>query len=177
MPRPEPRSVPHAPDAPLTGPVAGAPASGHLARVRSLSRLLDSAVRVPGTRFRLGLDALLGLVPGVGDVAGAMASGYIVVAAARLGAPPVVLARMLLNAAIDAVVGAVPLLGDLFDFGWRANSRNVALLERHLADPRGARGASRSVVLGVLAGLAVLLVVGVVLAGLLLRAVLDLVRG
>ena len=141
-------------------------------RVRALSRVLDSAVRVPGTNVRFGLDAIIGLIPGVGDVVGAAASGYIVLAAARLGAPAPVLVRMLMNTGIDAAVGTVPLLGDLFDLGWRSNARNVALLERHLADPGGARAASRRVVLLVLLGLAVLAVVAVVLAFLAGRALL-----
>jgi hypothetical protein len=98
-----------------------------------------------------------------------------VLAAGRLGAPPVVLGRMLLNAAVDALVGTVPLVGDLFDVGWKANTRNVALLERHLADPRGARASSRTVVVGALLFLALLVVAGVWLAMLALRAVLDLV--
>jgi hypothetical protein len=135
---------------------------------------MDSAVGIPGTRLRFGLDALLGLVPGVGDVVGAAAAGYVVLAAARLGAPASVLVRMLLNVGIDTVVGSVPLLGDLFDLGFRSNSRNVALLERHLADPRGARAASRSVVVGVLLGLALLAAAGVFLVVVLARALLAL---
>jgi hypothetical protein len=141
-------------------------------RVRALSRVLDSAVRVPGTNLRFGLDAIVGLIPGVGDVVGAAASGYIVLAAARLGAPAPVLMRMLMNTGIDAAVGTVPLVGDLFDIGWRSNARNVALLERHLADPGHARAASRRVVLLVLLGLAIVAVAAVVLAFLGLRALL-----
>ena len=141
-------------------------------RVRALSRVLDSAVRVPGTNLRFGLDAIVGLIPGVGDVVGAAASGYIVLAAARLGAPAPVLVRMLMNTGIDAVVGTVPLVGDLFDIGWRSNARNVALLERHLADPRGARAASRRVVLLVIAALALLAVAALVVAFLAVRTLL-----
>ncbi|WP_284350695.1 DUF4112 domain-containing protein [Roseisolibacter agri] len=155
----------------LTGPVHGS-RMHHAQRVRAMARLLDTAVRVPGTPVRFGLDAVLGLIPGVGDVVGAAASGYIVLAAARLGAPATVLVRMLLNVGIDTLVGAVPLFGDLFDLGWRSNSRNVALLERHLADPRGARAASSRVVLGVLAGIALLAVAGAVLVVLLVQSLL-----
>jgi hypothetical protein len=162
-------------DPPLSAPVRGAPARLHHAeRVRRLARVLDSAVGVPGTRVRFGLDAVLGLVPGVGDVVGAAAAGYIVLAAARLGAPATVLVRMLLNVAIDTVVGAVPLLGDLFDLGFRSNARNVALLERHLADPRGARAASRRVIVGVLLGLALLAAAGLLLVVALVRELLAL---
>lgn len=159
---------------PVEGPVRGGHLErGHAERVRAMARLLDTAVRIPGTPVRFGLDAVLGLIPGVGDVVGAAASGYIVLAAARLGAPPTVLLRMLLNVGVDTLVGAVPLLGDLFDLGWRSNTRNVALLERHLADPRGARASSKRVVAAVLVGIALLAVAGIVLVALLLQALLN----
>lgn len=107
---------------------------------------LDSSIVVPGTRFRIGLDALIGLVPGVGDLVGAALSAYIVAAAARRGTPGSVLLRMALNVGIDAVVGAVPILGDLFDAAWKANQRNVALLRQYAAVPRRAQVQSRLVV-------------------------------
>ncbi|MDF1503421.1 DUF4112 domain-containing protein [Roseisolibacter sp. H3M3-2] len=154
--------------------MSGPPVPGHAERVRRLARVMDSAVGIPGTRVRFGLDAVLGLVPGVGDVVGAAAAGYVVLAAARLGAPASVLLRMLVNVGVDTLVGSVPLLGDLFDLGWRSNTRNVALLERHLADPRGARAASRAVVVGVLVGLALLAAAGIFLVVALLRALLAL---
>src|SRR5215216_3254920 len=117
MPR---ATTPAAGRTPLEGDVALAatPAvSGAHARVRALARLLDAAVRVPGTNVRVGLDALIGLIPGVGDVAGVAFYGYIILAAARLGVPVPVVLRMLLNVATDTVVGAVPLVGDIFDVG------------------------------------------------------------
>ena len=122
---------------------------------------MDAAVTIPGTNIRFGLDALIGLVPGLGDMAGAAMSGYIVLAAARLGAPTPVLVRMVTNVAIDGVVGSVPLLGDLFDVGWRANIRNTDLLDRHLAAPAATRRASAGVVAGIVL-LLVLLAVGAV---------------
>ena len=122
---------------------------------------MDAAVTIPGTNIRFGLDALIGLVPGLGDMAGAAMSGYIVLAAARLGAPTPVLVRMVTNVAIDGVVGSVPLLGDLFDVGWRANIRNTDLLDRHLAAPAATRRASTGVVAGIVL-LLVLLAVGAV---------------
>jgi len=91
---------------------------------------LDSAIVVPGTRFRVGLDALIGLVPGIGDLIGAALSAYIVAAAARRGLPRSVLFRMALNVGLEALVGVVPIVGDLFDAAWKANQRNVALLSR-----------------------------------------------
>ena len=131
------------------------------AGVRALARLLDSAVGIPGTNLRFGLDALIGLVPGVGDLAGAALSGYIVLAAARLGAPKPVLLRMVLNVGIDTVIGSVPLLGDLFDAGWRSNTRNTDLLDRYLESPVEAKRGSAALVAGVVA-LLVLLAVGAV---------------
>jgi hypothetical protein len=150
------------------------PPSDRAARVRALARLLDAAVRVPGTNVRVGLDAVVGLVPAVGDVAGAAFSGYIILAAARLGAPTPVLLRMLLNVTTDTVVGSVPLLGDLFDLGWRANTRNVALLDRHLADPAGARAASRWAVAGVVGAVVLLAAAAVLLTVLGVRALAGL---
>lgn len=133
------------------------PAAG----VRALARLLDAAVGIPGTKFRVGLDALIGLVPGVGDLAGAAMSGYIILSAARLGAPKPVLFRMILNVAIDSVVGSIPVLGDLFDAGWRANTRNTALLDRHLESPVQAKKTSIGMMIGV-AALLVLLAIGAI---------------
>jgi hypothetical protein len=97
-----------------------------------MSRLLDSAFLIPGTRYRFGFDALVGLVPGLGDAVGAVFSGYIILQASRLGAPRSVVTRMIANVAVDTLVGAIPLLGDLFDVAWKSNLRNVALLESYL---------------------------------------------
>lgn len=116
------------------------------ADLRRLARLLDAAVRIPGTQIRVGLDPLLGLLPGVGDSLSTLLSGWIVVRAAGMGASPATLARMLGNIVVDATIGAIPLLGDLFDVGFRANQRNLALLEGQLADPAGRRRRDRGVV-------------------------------
>lgn len=146
------------------------------ARVRALARTLDSAVRIPGTGITFGLDSVIGLVPGFGDVAGAFMSGYIVLASARLGVPPVVVARMILNLGVDTVVGSVPLLGDLFDVGFRANMRNAALLDRHLAEPVATRRSSRMAVAAAIAGVVILGAVGVALAVVAVRGLNWLVR-
>jgi hypothetical protein len=98
---------------------------------RALGRLawvLDQAFRIPGTNQRVGLDGLIGLVPGVGDTLGALLSTYIIVQAAQRGAPVWTVVRMLGNVAVETVIGAVPVLGDVFDVVWKANMRNVALL-------------------------------------------------
>lgn len=101
-----------------------------------LSRVLDSWFRIPGTTIRFGLDGIVGLIPGVGDIIAGIASCIIIVAAWVRGVPYVTIARMLVNLAIDVIVGAVPLLGDMFDIAWKANRRNYSLLAGHLKHPR-----------------------------------------
>jgi hypothetical protein len=103
-----------------------------LERLESLAQLLDTAIVIPGTNFRFGADAIIGLVPGIGDAITTAISAYIVYEARRLGVPRHVLMRMIGNVALDGLVGAVPLVGDLFDAMWRANVRNVRLLRKHL---------------------------------------------
>ena len=109
-----------------------------IARLIRLARLLDSSWTVPGTQWRFGLDAILGLIPGIGDAAGAVLATYIVWQAKELGVSRWTLARMTANVAIDALIGAVPAVGDLFDAAFKANIRNVELLEKDLAR-RGVR--------------------------------------
>ena len=144
-------------------------------RLQRLAQLWDSAIRIPGTQVRVGLDPLVGLVPGLGDAAGALVAAYIVLEAARFDVPGATLLRMLANVAIDALVGTVPVLGDIFDVAWRANLKNVALIEHHLADPHGARRASRVWIVVVIAVLVLLALLGVAAGWLLARALLRLV--
>jgi len=99
--------------------------------LRRWADLLDSAFRVPGTRFRFGLDPIIGLIPGLGDMVSPVMALLILSYGVRVRVPKVVLARMVLNALIDAGVGAIPVLGDAFDFAWKSNDWNLALLERH----------------------------------------------
>jgi hypothetical protein len=99
--------------------------------LRRWAVLLDSAFRVPGTNIRFGLDAIIGLIPGIGDISTPTFSALLLLQAVRMRLPIVVQARMVLNAAIDMLLGLVPILGDLVDIGWKANLRNLALLERH----------------------------------------------
>jgi hypothetical protein len=101
-----------------------------------LSHLLDDFLRIPGTSIRFGLDGIVGLIPGIGDVIGGIASCIIVAAAWLRGVPYVVLARMVANIVIEVGVGTIPLLGDAFDIAWRANRRNYALLTGSLNEPR-----------------------------------------
>ena len=97
-------------------------------RLQRVAWLLDAAFRIPGTQQRFGLDALIGLIPGVGDALGALLSTYIIVEAARRGASVWMVTRMLGNVAVETLIGAIPLLGDLFDVVFKANMRNLALL-------------------------------------------------
>jgi len=102
-----------------------------LARLDRLARLFDTAFVVPGTNIRFGVEAVMRLVPGIGDAAASALSCYLLYEAHRLGVPPRIFARMLLNVAIEGAAGTVPFLGDAFDVAFRANRRNVALLRDH----------------------------------------------
>jgi hypothetical protein len=102
-----------------------------LVALRKWATLLDSAFRVPGTGMRFGLDPLVGLIPGVGDIVTGLFSVLMLLHAVRLRVPKVVLARMTVNVGLDLLAGVVPIIGDLFDAGYKANLRNLTLLERH----------------------------------------------
>ena len=147
-----------------------------LSGARALAHILDDGVRIPGLGVRFGLDAVIGLVPGLGDFAGAVLSGYVVLVGARLGAPKSVILRMLGNVAVDVVGGAVPLLGDLFDVGWKANLRNVALLDRWIDQPGRTQATSRRAVGFTVLALAVLAMGGLALAVLVVRALVIALR-
>lgn len=140
-----------------------------LGRLRRVGYLLDSSIPIPGTRFRFGLDSLIGLVPGVGDLAGGALSLYIILESARMGVPRSVLARMGWNVAVDTLVGAVPVLGDLFDAGFKANMRNLALLEGMVREPVESRRSNRRFVLVLSLGLLLLSAGAIALAVLLVR--------
>lgn len=131
-----------------TPPLSGNPAADpDIARLETLASFLDNRFRIPGTNIRFGLDALMGLVPYLGDIAGFAVSGFLFTVLLKRGAGPVVLVRMMGNFALDAAVGTVPLLGDLFDFGFKANRRNVELLKRYYADDAPKPGVGASVLI------------------------------
>lgn len=144
-----------------------------LRRARAIAYVMDRSIRIPGIGRRIGLDPLLGLIPGVGDWVGFAISLHLIWAGIRLGAPVSVLARMLGRTLVDVLIGAIPVAGDVFDAVWRANTRNLALLETHLAAPGRARRESRRTVVLLAAGSGVLM--GVLAWGgwVLLRAVLS----
>jgi hypothetical protein len=108
--------------------------AGRIARLRRVAELYDAGLRIPGTNLRIGLDPLIGLVPGLGDLIGAGVAVWVLVEAAQLGASGFVLFRMVMNIAIDTLGGAIPVAGDVFDAFWKANLKNVRLLERHLSE-------------------------------------------
>ena len=132
-------------------------------RLRRLAWLLDSSIPIPGTGWSIGVDALIGLFPFLGDLAGVLLSGYILVEAARLGASKALLGRMALNIAVEGVAGLVPFFGDLFDAAFKANQRNVRLLDAWLDRPAAAERASRWMLLAILAALAAVMIGGFVL--------------
>jgi hypothetical protein len=135
-------------------------------RIRFLGELLDSSIPVPGTSRTIGLDAVIGLIPGVGDVVGGLLSGYIILEAARAQVPTMTLVRMLTNVGIDTVVGIVPAVGDLFDAAWKANTKNVMLLQGHLVSMDEVSSDQRGVIGATFMALAVL--VAIVVGGLVL---------
>ena len=157
---PLPPAMPSQPpiSAPLAKPTVSADA---LHRVERVAKVLDEAIRIPGTGIKLGLDAVIGLIPGVGDAAGLALGGWFIYEAHRLGAPMELKLKMARNVAIDAVSGLVPVLGDLVDVAYRSNRRNLDLMRKHFrpADPVLPAGKPRSAVL------VIALVAGALLAG------------
>jgi hypothetical protein len=110
-----------------------------LAGLRRWANLLDESIAIPGTSLRVGIDPLLDILPGIGDALGVLASSYILVVAFQLGLPRASLVRMAFNLAVDAVLGIFPVVGVFFDAGWKANTRNVDLIERNLGAARPGR--------------------------------------
>ena len=144
-----------------------------MARLRRFAYWLDEGIRIPGTRIRIGLDPILGLIPGAGDAAGAVLAGAIVLESVRQGIDRVGVLRMAANIAIDTVIGTVPVIGDLFDAGWKGNQKNLAILERHLAEPSVAKRADRAVVVLIGGGLLVVCLTAIVAALLVTAKVLG----
>ena len=139
--------------------------SQRLAALRRISTLLDSAFLVPGTSYRIGLDPILGLVPGLGDLLSPLFTIGILWHGRDLGLPRIVQLRMIFNVAIDTLVGAVPLVGDLFDFAWKANDMNLALLEEHGYEERPASAGDWLFVGGLTLLLVLLAAIPFILAG------------
>lgn len=148
-------------------PTTKLPADLGLEGVRAVARLMDTAFVVPGTKIRFGMDAVIGLIPGVGDAISSLIGLFIIGTAARLGVPRPVLVRMMLNQGVDAATGLVPVVGDVADIAFKAHRRNVALLEQALADPPAARRVSWLAIAG-LAGVLFAFLAGAVAGGIYL---------
>ena len=129
----------------------------YLAAARLLAQILDRSIRLPGTDLRLGLDPLIGLIPGFGDAVASLAGSMILLLAAHLQVPKIVLVRMSVNIALNGVIGSIPVFGDLFSLWFQSNVRNVALLERHVtATERASTLWDWAFVVGLFAGIFIL---------------------
>ena len=147
-----------------------------LEALRRVARLLDSALPVPGTSFRFGLDPILGLIPGLGDLVSPLFTLGVIWHARDIGVPRVVLLRMIFNVAIDTIVGFVPLVGDLFDVAWKSNNMNLALLEQHAEEERqGSRGDWTFVILSI-ALLLIIAAVPILFLGVIVNLLEGLIR-
>ncbi|WP_437947513.1 DUF4112 domain-containing protein [Sorangium sp. So ce296] len=146
-----------------------------LRRLNALSHFLDNAIRIPGVGYRVGYDAVIGLIPGVGDLVGFGLSIYIVLAATRYRLPASTVLRMMLNVGLETLIGTIPVLGDLFDATYKANARNLDLLRSHLA--ARVQGGARPSDLGFYAGLAVAVGGVLALTGLLLFSLVRALQG
>jgi len=133
-------------------------------QLEKLAFILDSAIRIPGTELRIGLDPIIGLIPGIGDAIGALFGAFILVHAARIGAPKRHLARMFGNLMLDYALGLIPVAGDIFDVTFRANERNLKVLKELPSDSLGPRRDADAV--GRLFGYALLIAFGLTIAGL-----------
>jgi hypothetical protein len=142
--------------------VPTAPLPANLKGISALAKLMDSQFRIPGTEYRFGLDSVIGLIPGVGDLSTFAVSGYMLTLMAKNGASGFVMARMILNILIDAIIGSIPLIGDIFDLGFKANNRNMKLMQEHYQEGRH-RGSSWKVILPVL--LVLFLVIAAIIWG------------
>jgi hypothetical protein len=142
-------------------PVGSPDGDARIARSMRLARVLDTALRIPGTRIRFGLDQVLGLVPGLGDAIAALFGGYIIWTAVRAGAPRLVIGRMLANVGVDAIVGAIPLAGTVFDIAFKAHRRNARMLADWSQRPGAVEARQRHLLLALAGVVFALLVIAV----------------
>ncbi|NEP87001.1 MAG: DUF4112 domain-containing protein [Okeania sp. SIO2C2] len=145
-------------------------------QLRKISDLLDNAVRVPGTSYGVGIDPLLGLIPGGGDFLGGLISVYIVFSAAMMGLPRETLMRMSSNIVFDSLAGIVPVFGDLFDVAWKANSKNMDILEAHLESPKVSKSADRWFIFLLLGGLILFVIVIAALGFLVISLLVQILQ-
>lgn len=153
------------------------PRYASLQRLRQLSHVLDNAIPIPGTGYRIGLDPILGLLPGAGDTVAGALSAYIVVEAARMGVPRETLLRMASNIVLEVVLGSVPMLGDIFDATWKANARNIELLENHVDLPQSGQVGDRKFLILLIIGLAIVIIGFATFSVLLVRLLISAIGG
>lgn len=153
------------------------PNTAKVNRLRRLSHFLDNAIPIPGTKFRVGLDPILGLLPGGGDTVTGALGAYIIVEAARMGLPRKVIGEMVGNIVFDSFVGTIPVVGDLFDVTWKANVKNLALLEKHLKIEPQNRKSDRLFIIGLILLLAVIILGFATLTVFLVRWLWMMVNG
>jgi hypothetical protein len=146
-------------------------------RLQQISKILDNAVTIPGTQVGIGLDPIIGLIPVGGDVLGMVFSIYIIIEAAQLGVSKSTLGKMIFNVIIDALVGAVPMFGDLFDVAWTANRYNMTLLEDYLKSPGEKKKADQGFILALFAGLFLLAIVLVSLPVIIISIIWNALTG
>ena len=142
---------------------------------RWIALLMDDLIRLPGTKFRIGIDPLIGLIPGIGDTGSALVSAWALIQAARFGVPKIVLARMSVNILLNELIGIVPVVGDAFSFWFKSNARNHALVKQHLAGARRATRGDWIFVGGVLVLLAVVVGIGIAVTFFVLQQLFQLV--
>ena len=143
---------------------------------RWLALIMDELLRVPGTRFRFGLDPLIGLFPGIGDTASAVVSALTLIQAVRVGLPKILLARMSLNILVNELIGIIPGIGDAFSFWFKSNSRNYELLQRHMSVPRHSRKSDWVFVVAVLALVALIVIAGIAVSVFVLNSLFNLLN-
>lgn len=138
-------------------------------RLHRLAWFLDNSIPVPGTDYRIGVDAVIGLIPGIGDAVGTVLSSYILSEAARMGVPKKVLLRMTYNVAIESIIGMIPFVGDVFDMAWKANLRNVQLIEAYVDNPQRIRTSNRYFALALIVALVIFIIAISIVGFLILR--------
>jgi len=161
-------------------PSPNTPNDSHIAnlrRIRQISHVLDNAIRIPGTNYRVGLDPILGLFPGGGDFVAMVFSAYMIVTAAKMGVPREKLMQMVSNVIVDTFAGSVPVVGDLFDVAWKSNIKNLELLDEHMGSPQPGKAADWWFVGALLAGLFIIMLLIISLSVVVIRLLIGAVTG
>lgn len=143
---------------------------------RWIALLMDDLIRLPGTRFRIGIDPLIGLIPGIGDTGSAMVSAIALIQAARRGLPKIILARMAVNILLNELIGIVPVIGDAFSFWFKSNARNHRLIKEYTGGHRTARTSDWIFVFGILLALGVIVCAGIAVSFFVLRQLIGLLK-